>query len=136
LEAIDHLDLVVSDLERGLDFYAGLLSHLGYVDREEIVGEQGEPVVYLSRKGGGGSVSLREAHDGRRQRPFDRYDLGIHHICFAAEGRDRVDEIAAWVKQNGGEIESEPREYGYTPGYYAVFFYDPDGIKLEVLHRP
>jgi predicted lactoylglutathione lyase len=47
-----------------------------------------------------------------------------------------VDEIAAWVKENGGEIESEPREYDYTPGYYAVFFYDPDGIKLEVLHRP
>ncbi len=36
----------------------------------------------------------------------------------------------------GAEIESEPREYDYTPGYYAVFFRDPDGIKLEVLHRP
>ena len=23
-----------------------------------------------------------------------------------------------------------------TPGYYAVFFFDPDGIKLELLHRP
>ena len=27
-------------------------------------------------------------------------------------------------------------EYDYTPGYYAVFCYDPDGIKLELLHRP
>lgn len=33
-------------------------------------------------------------------------------------------------------IESGPREYDYTPGYYAVFFYDPDGIKLEIVHRP
>ena len=29
-----------------------------------------------------------------------------------------------------------PQEYGYLPGYYAVFFYDPDGIKLEILHVP
>ncbi len=31
---------------------------------------------------------------------------------------------------------SGPRAYDYTPGYYAVFFYDPDGIKLEIVHRP
>ena len=34
------------------------------------------------------------------------------------------------------EIESGPREYDYTPGYYAVFLHDPDGIKLEIVHRP
>ena len=34
-------------------------------------------------------------------------------------------------------IESGPAaSTSYTPGYYAVFFYDPDGIKLELLHRP
>jgi len=30
----------------------------------------------------------------------------------------------------------EPAEYDYTPGYYAVFFADPDGIKLELVHEP
>jgi hypothetical protein len=40
------------------------------------------------------------------------------------------------LRDNGYTIESGPEEYGYTPGYYAVFFYDPDGIKLEILHRP
>jgi glyoxylase I family protein len=136
VEAIDHLDLVVSDLERSLDFYSGLLRPLGYVQRAEIEGEQGERVVYLSRHGGGGSLSLREAHDGREQRPFDRYDLGIHHICFAAASRARVDAVAGWLRQRGAEIEGGPGERGYTPGYYAVYFRDPDGIKLEVLHRP
>ena len=33
-------------------------------------------------------------------------------------------------------IESVPQEYSYIPGYYAVFFYDPDGIKLEIVHVP
>jgi catechol 2,3-dioxygenase-like lactoylglutathione lyase family enzyme len=47
-----------------------------------------------------------------------------------------VDERARWLAEQGATIESGPREYGYTPGYYAVFFYDPDAIKLELLHRP
>jgi glyoxylase I family protein len=33
-------------------------------------------------------------------------------------------------------IENDPKEYEYMPGYYAGFFYDPDGIKLEVVHVP
>ena len=47
-----------------------------------------------------------------------------------------VDEVAAVAREAGGEIESGPREFDYTPGYYAVFVHDPDGIKLEFVHRP
>jgi len=33
--------------------------------------------------------------------------------------------------------ESAPKEFPhYVEGYYAAFFYDPDGIKLEVVHEP
>src|SRR5205085_3919423 len=41
-EPIDHLDLVVSDMERSLDFYRGLLAPLGYVGESMIEGERGE----------------------------------------------------------------------------------------------
>jgi len=44
-------------------------------------------------------------------------------------------ERARWLERNGAEIESGPSAYDYTPGYYAVFFYDPDGIKLEIVRR-
>jgi glyoxylase I family protein len=136
MEAIDHLDLVVDDLERSLAFYTGLLEPLGYSRRTEIAGERGERVIYIGRPGGYGSVSLRERQSRERARPYDRYDLGIHHICFSADSRERVDERAGWARENGAAIESGPREYDYTPGYYAVFFHDPDGIKLEIVHRP
>ena len=136
LPAFDHLDLVVSDLGRALDFYGTVLAPLGFDRRSEIVGEQGERVVYISRTGERGAISLRESHDGREQRSFDRYDLGIHHICWSAQSREVVEEVFGAARNAGAEIESEPREYDYTPGYYAVFFRDPDGIKLEVLHRP
>jgi glyoxylase I family protein len=136
VDPIDHLDLVVSSLERSLSFYRELLEPLGYVRETEIDGERGERVVYLGREGGMGSVSLREAQSDAHEVPYDRYGIGLHHLAFAAPSRDAVDERAAWLRANGATIESGPEEYGYTPGYYAVFFHDPDGIKLELVHRP
>lgn len=132
---IDHLDLVVTSLERSLAFYRGLLEPLGYVRASDIEGERGERVTYLSRPDGAGSVSLRERQSDAPV-PYDRYAVGIHHLAFAAGSRAVVDDRAAWLGAQGAHIESEPREYGYAPGYYAVFAHDPDGLKLEIVHRP
>lgn len=129
---VDHLDLVVSELDRSLGFYRGLLEPLGYTRAVEIVGERGERVVYLDGQGVI-SVSLRQAQTPGRH---DRYRVGIHHLAFAAPSRQAVDERLEWVREHGAEIESAPREYAYTPGYYAGFFYDPDGMKLEIVHVP
>jgi glyoxylase I family protein len=108
---------------------------LSYVRLSEIVGERGERVLYLGRNGPG-SVSLREAQSGAHPTPYDRYAIGLHHLAFGVQSREIVDERAAWLREQGAEIESEPREYDYVPGYYAVFFHDPDGLKLEIVHKP
>lgn len=130
---IDHLDLVVSDLDRSLAFYHGLLAPLGWVRASEIVGERGERVVYLGRHAQPGSISLRAAETPGAP---DRYAIGLHHLAIGVSSREVVDERAAWLRSVGAQIESGPAEFLYTPGYYAVFFLDPDGIKLELLHRP
>ena len=65
-----------------------------------------------------------------------RYDVGLHHLCVLAPSREAVDERARWLSERGAEIESPPQEYDYSPGYYAVFFFDPDGIKLELRADP
>jgi glyoxylase I family protein len=130
---VDHFDLVVSSLDRSLPLYRELLEPLGYTRAGEIVGERGERVVYLS---GSGIVpfSLREAQaDGGAH---DRYRIGIHHVAFEAPSREVVDDRLRWARAQGLEIENDPREYTYRPGYYAGFFYDPDGIKLEIVHVP
>jgi catechol-2,3-dioxygenase len=100
-------------------------------DEGTIEGERGEVVHYLT--GSGGSVGLRESH---RPSAVDRYALGLHHLAFDAPSRTAVDAIAAWLRQVGASIEGGPGERGYSPGYYAVFFFDPDGLKLEVVHQP
>jgi len=129
---VDHFDLVVSSLARSLPIYRGLLEPLGYTSAAEITGERGEQVVYLT---GSGVIpfSLREA---RAAGKHDRCRIGLHHVAFEAPSRDAVDERLRWADAAGLEIESEPRSYDYRPGYYAGFFYDPDGIKLEIVHVP
>jgi catechol 2,3-dioxygenase-like lactoylglutathione lyase family enzyme len=128
---VHHVDLVVSSIERSLPFYRDLLAPLGYHRVSEVEGERGETIWYL----GGPEVALglREAQS---EGGYDRYRVGVHHVAFEAWSRSVVDERAEWLAANGAQIESHPQEYGYLPGYYAVFFYDPDGIKLEIVHVP
>ena len=131
--ALHHVDLVVSSIERSLPFYRDLLAPLGFHRIEEVEGERGETIWYLS--GAGCSLGLREAQS-QSDEPHDRYRVGLHHLALEAGSRAAVDERADWLRAQGAEIESGPEEYAYTPGYYAVFFYDPDGIKLEIVHVP
>jgi len=129
-----HLDLVVTDVGRSRRFYEELLAPIGWGPSGTIVGERGETVWYL--RGPGGSLGLRARQSDAHAVPYDRYAVGVHHIAFDAASREAVDERHAWLLDRGVEIESPPREYDYMPGYYAVFFYDPDGIKLEIVFVP
>ncbi|KAG0021561.1 hypothetical protein BGZ81_008881 [Podila clonocystis] len=73
-----------------------------------------------------------------------KFNPGLHHLAFNLDSRAQVDEaytkITKFYADNGGvnlgKILDAPAEYSYMPGYYAVFFTDPDGIKLELVHTP
>ena len=132
-----HVDLVVSDIDESLAFYRGLLEPLGWNRMSEVQGERGETIHYISQHGPGvAALGLRQRPADAPRHDYDRYGIGLHHLCFDAPSREAVDERARWLRDSGATIESGPETYDYTPGYYAVFFYDPDGIKLELLHRP
>ena len=129
---VHHVDLVVSSIERSLPFYTQLLLPLGFHTVSEVEGERGETIWYIA--GPGTALGLREALS--KSEPYDRYKIGLHHLAFEADSRAQVDERSDWVRGQSVEIESEPQEYTYIPGYYAVFFYDPDGLKLEIVYVP
>jgi glyoxylase I family protein len=132
---IDHIDLVVSSLERSLPFYRELLGPLGWRWVHEVEGERGETIHYLFRRDGRSSIGLR-ARQSDAAPAHDRYAVGVHHVAINGGTRRAVDRAARWARERGAEIESGPQEYAYTPGYYAVFLHDPDGIKIEVMSRP
>jgi glyoxylase I family protein len=130
---IHHVDIVVSSIERSLPFYRELLGPLGWHGISEVEGERGETIWYLL--GHEAQIGLREAQSKGRG-GYDRYKIGLHHLAIEAASRAAVDARAEWLRRNGALVESDPQEYTYSPGYYAVFFYDPDGMKLEILHVP
>jgi catechol 2,3-dioxygenase-like lactoylglutathione lyase family enzyme len=130
---VDHLDLVVSSLERSLPFYRELLGPLGWRWVHEVEGERGETIHYLFRRDGRTtSIGLRE-QQSESAGPHDRYSVGIHHVAINAGSRRAVDRAAGWARERDVEIESGPQEYAYQPGYYALFLHDPDGIKVEIM---
>jgi glyoxylase I family protein len=136
LPLLGHADLVVSSLERSLPFYRGLMETLGGLEESEVEGERGETIHYLSVSGRRCAVGIREKQSDDHPVPYDRYNVGLHHVALNASSREVVDAVSAWLHEAGAPIESAPREYDYSPGYYAVFFHDPDWLKLEVVYRP
>jgi catechol 2,3-dioxygenase-like lactoylglutathione lyase family enzyme len=120
---LNHVDLVVSSVERSLPFYRELLGPLGWHRLSEVEGERGETIWYV-----GGPVCSLGLREAQSPGPVDRYAVGLHHVAFDAPSRAAVDERAQWLRESAAALESEPQEYTYSPGYYAVFFFDPDGM--------
>jgi catechol 2,3-dioxygenase-like lactoylglutathione lyase family enzyme len=80
------------------------------------------------------SVGLKPA---RSDHPHDRYSAGLHHLAWHAASRDDVDRLYALLVRMGADILDAPADYpAYVTGYYALFFADPDGLKLEFVHWP
>ncbi|MCL4684141.1 VOC family protein [Myxococcota bacterium] len=143
---LSHIDLSVSDPDRSIPFYAALLEGVGFrrmpVDLPDFQGERPRRACWLLPYPGGGllGIEVRPASGPARDRPYDRYAPGPHHLAFHAGSRKAVDDVHAKVHALGGTVLDAPADYsgqrGYTDGYYAVFFADPDGVKLEVVHDP
>ena len=127
-----HFDLTVSDIEAAVAFYDKVLPALGYQRTDQYAG--GAPCwLYSSDRKLVFGIAL---HEARNQAAHDRYTPGMHHLAFRAGSRDEVNNFFDFLIENGIEILDPPAEYDYTPGYYAVFFADPDEIKLEVVYEP
>jgi catechol 2,3-dioxygenase-like lactoylglutathione lyase family enzyme len=131
LVGLGHLDLVCRDLDRSLAFYAAVLGPLGLEPPVAVEGERGEQIHYLRfPERGSGSLGLRQALEEQR---FELYAPGLHHVSFAVESRADVDAAHANAVAAGAEVLHAPRAWPqYHPEYYATFFLDPDGFRIEI----
>lgn len=119
----DHIDLRVHSLAEARPFYETLLPALGFTRRAEIEGwlqfEAVEPGGAAEFFG----ISEATMHQGNACR-----------IAFWAESTTEVDRLAEVVRRAGG-LRIEGPGYDEGPGYYALFFEDPSGNRLEICHR-
>ena len=124
---IDHIAIRVSDFEKSRAFYAKLFGFLGF-----------KPMEHYEDAAGWSNGKTRfwigEADTEGRKHKYRIGDIGFHHYAFALRSRTEVDALGAFVKELGAKIVDPPAEY--YDGYYAVFFLDPDGLKLEGMHYP
>ncbi len=122
-----HVKLAVSNLARSAAFYAALFGKLGYtqvLDAPDCAG-------WKTSEGFGVWIEQAEI----KNYPYKFSAPGLHHFCFKAKSPEQVDEIHAFLAGRGVPIFDAPAKYPeYTKDYYAVFFADPDSIKLELAY--
>jgi len=123
---IDHVYVTVRDLENSEEFYDRAMGVLGFRKRRGTIGGDAHVHFYNRHYG----YSLRPAREGAPD--HDPYAPGLHHFCFRVIDEAAVDRAAIELEEAGVDA-TEPRYYPeYAPDYYATFFTDPDGIRLEV----
>ena len=134
LLGLGHVDLCCRDVERSIAFYLAVFGPLGLRPPVEFEGERGERIHYLRvPAAGSGSLGLRQAQGAEAEQAFALYAPGLHHIAFAVEDRAEVDSAHAGAEAAGATVLHAPRLFPqYHPAYYATFFEDPDGFRVEV----
>ncbi|MEL6384975.1 MAG: VOC family protein [Cyanobacteria bacterium J06626_18] len=131
LGAINHIAICVSDLARSMSFYQPILRFLGYENSESFPG-----VEIWESHSTGTAINLWQAKEEHIESRHYDYAPGLHHLAFHATARKEVDDFYRLLSEIGAEIVNEPAEYDYAPGYYAVFFRDPDAIRIELAYIP
>jgi len=120
---IDHLVLSVGDFARSKEFYKKLLGFLGFrleYEYDAMAGwSNGKTLFWIAAADAQG-----------RKHKYRKGDVGFHHYAFELSSRKDVDALGAFLEQNAMNVVDPPGEY-YDSTYYAVYFTDPDGMKLE-----
>ena len=119
-QGIKHIEIAVSDLQKSLNFYDTFFEIIGWQKVKKNGFIVGNTKVYL------------------KQWDFSSGNtLGVRHICFWADNRAMVDKVGEYIKSSGVKMIRGPLIVAeYSPDYYTVDFYDPDGYMLEVAHTP
>jgi catechol 2,3-dioxygenase-like lactoylglutathione lyase family enzyme len=121
---IDHIDLRVKDLATARPLYDALMSAMGY-SRFDV---RGSDINYHQP-----DKEWSQAFFGLMADP-DHQPNGLR-IAFRASSREEVDRLAEVARAAGARDVDGPEPYGGSPRYYAVFFEDVDGNKLEICYR-
>ncbi|MEC5425467.1 VOC family protein [Virgibacillus sp. C22-A2] len=124
---IHHVEINVFNLRNTVDFWGWLLDDLGYT-------------VYQKWKDGqswklGDTYIVFVQTEGRfLDVSYHRSQVGLNHLAFHGKSRDHVDEITTELREKGIHIlYLEKHPFAGGSDHYAVYFEDPDRIKVEIV---
>lgn len=117
---IDHIQLVVNDLEASKKFYSAIFQSLNIP-----LGGEGPDFFWFDEL----FVSSRNSIAAQGKL------TGRVHLAFQAENEDMVNAFYEAGLANGGQDNGAPGKRPYHPGYYAAFLIDPDGNNIEAVYH-
>ena len=124
---LHHVEIYVSDLQKSKEFWGWFLGLLGYKKFQEW--EEG-----ISYRLGPTYLCFVQTTDKHLPRGYNRCSTGLNHLAFHGASTDQVDWLRGLVKEKGMTILYDDKyPYASGPGYYALYFEDPDRIKVEVV---
>lgn len=123
---IDHIYLAVSNLARAEAFYDLLLRDTLAFRKHTFALYEEPHIQYFNRHFG---FVLRPARDSAPHHP---YAPGLHHFCLRVDSVADVAIVADKLRASGIPASAAKHYPEYAPDYWATFFTDPDGIRLEV----
>ncbi|RDW21130.1 hypothetical protein CWR48_04015 [Oceanobacillus arenosus] len=123
---IHHVEINVSNLQATIIFW-DFLEELGYEVFQKW--EHGQ-----SWKLGDTYIVFVQTVEKFLDVPYHRCRTGLNHLAFYGKSREHVDELALRLKEKGATILYEDK-YPYAGGedHYALYFEDPDRIKVEIV---
>lgn len=117
---IDHVHLVVADVDASRLFYEAVLGAIGIP-----LGGSADDYFWADEL----FVSTPASAAAQGQL------TGRHHLAFQAASRSVVETFHAAGLAAGGRDNGAPGERPYHPGYYAAFLLDPDGNNIEAVYH-
>lgn len=125
-DPLGHIKLSVSYFKRSKEFYTKLFNSLGF----QKISDKEKSAGWRTPEGFG--IYIAQAESPKLKHGFSV--SGLHHLCVKAGSRSEVDKVYKMLKEDTF-IFDPPKDYPkYTGKYYAVFFSDPDGLKVEVAY--
>src|SRR6185437_14952519 len=76
-------------------------------------------------------IGLRPADGGEHR----YYGVGLEHLALSVDSREEVDDVYRRCLDAGARIHFPPAEDRDIPGYVELFFFDPDGFRIEIVHQ-
>lgn len=127
--AIHHIEFYVKDLAVSRVFYQNLLEKLGYQLYQEW--EQG-----FSFKLGDTYLVFVQVEEPYQKNGYHRKNIGLNHLAFSVDSHKEVDELREYLLKHSVSLLYDEK-YPFAGGkqHYAVFFEDPDRMKLEIAVR-
>lgn len=117
---IDHVQLVVKDVDSSRRFYEAIARVLGIP-----LGGAGEGYFWIDE------LVVSSADSAAAQGQL----TGRCHVALQARDRATVEAFHKEGIKHGGTDNGRPGQRAYHPDYYAAFVLDPDGNNVEAVYH-